>query len=59
MYRARHLDGTPESNIRGNEEIEYEKKIERNEERNERGSDSICTVYEMNLGYSRSSTPID
>ena len=31
MYRACHLDGAPESHIRGNEEIEYEKKVERNE----------------------------
>ena len=41
MYRARHLDETPESHIRGNEEIESEKKIKRNERR----SDLICTVY--------------
>ena len=45
----------PESHIGGNKEINYEKKIERNE----KGSDSICTVSEMNLGYSHLSTPLD
>ena len=44
-----------ESNIGGNEEIEYEKNIEGNE----RGSYAICTVSEMNFGYSHPSTPLD
>lgn len=47
----------PESHIGGNKEIKYEKKIERND----KGSDSICicTVSEMNLGYSHPSTSLD
>ena len=33
--------------------------IESNIEGNERGSYSICTVSEMNFGYSHPSTPLD
>lgn len=46
-----------ESHGEGSEEIKYEigKKIQRNE----RGSDSICTISEMNLVYSHPSTPLD
>ena len=43
-----------ESHARENEEIERTKI-----QRNERGSDFICTVSEMNLVYSHPSTPLE
>ncbi len=38
---------TLESHVGGNEEIDYERK----QKKNERGSNPICTVSEMNLVY--------